>query len=135
MWLTKVRQFARSLVACALIMSFSGQRTFAADSHVVELGELKDQVASASRARQLNRQKVDAFLSAPGVEKALRTARFDPQRVHRAVAALDDQELARLAARASKIQADLDAGRLTDRDLLLILIGIAALILIIVAVD
>ena len=51
-----------------------------------------------------------------------------------AVSSLNDQELARLAARAERAQADFAAGRLADRDLLIILVGIAALILIIIAV-
>jgi hypothetical protein len=47
---------------------------------------------------------------------------------------LNDQELARLAERIEKVQADFAAGKMSDRDLIWILIGIAALILIIVAV-
>ena len=45
-----------------------------------------------------------------------------------------DQELARLASRADKAQADFAAGRLEDRDLLIIVVAIAALVLLIVAV-
>jgi len=51
-----------------------------------------------------------------------------------AVSRLNDQELAQLAARTSKAQADFAAGNLSDRDLIIILVCIAALILIIVAV-
>ena len=61
-------------------------------------------------------------------------AGIDPTRVQTAAAALSDQEVAQLAARSEKAQADFAAGRLSDRDLIIILIGIAALILIIVAV-
>jgi hypothetical protein len=50
------------------------------------------------------------------------------------VSSLNDEELARLAARADKADTDFAAGRMSDRDLLWILVGIAALILIIVAV-
>jgi hypothetical protein len=39
-----------------------------------------------------------------------------------------------LAARADKAQADFYAGNLTERDLILIILGIAVLVLIIVAV-
>jgi hypothetical protein len=59
---------------------------------------------------------------------------MDPERVKSAMATLSDQELAALALRSEKAQADFAAGALTDRDLLIILVGIAALILIIVAV-
>jgi len=54
--------------------------------------------------------------------------------VKNAVATLDDAELAQLASRAQKTQADFAAGTLSDRDLIIILVAIAALILIIVAV-
>ena len=51
-----------------------------------------------------------------------------------AVATLNDQELAQLAARTDKAKSDFAAGDLSDRDLLIIIAGLAALILIIVAV-
>jgi hypothetical protein len=51
-----------------------------------------------------------------------------------AVSQLSDSELSQLSARASKAQADFAAGTLSDRDLIIILVAIAALILIIVAV-
>ena len=51
-----------------------------------------------------------------------------------AVSALSDQELAQLAARSDKAQRDFAAGTLSDRDLIIILVALAALILIIVAV-
>jgi hypothetical protein len=54
--------------------------------------------------------------------------------VKNAVSRLNDEELAQLAARASKAQADFAAGRLSDRDLIIILLAVVALILIIVAV-
>jgi hypothetical protein len=50
------------------------------------------------------------------------------------VSFLSDQELARLAVRSETAQKDFAAGRISDRDLLIILVGIAALILVIVAV-
>lgn len=51
-----------------------------------------------------------------------------------AVATLTDAELAELAVRADAMQNDFAAGRLSERDILIIILGIAALILIIVAV-
>jgi hypothetical protein len=64
----------------------------------------------------------------------LKAAHTDPEQVKKAVASLSDAELAQLASRAKKVQADFAAGTLSDRDLIVILIAIAALILIIVAV-
>jgi hypothetical protein len=42
--------------------------------------------------------------------------------------------LAQLASRSAKVQADFAAGKLEDRDLLIILVVMAALVLVIVAV-
>jgi hypothetical protein len=47
---------------------------------------------------------------------------------------LSDAEVAQLASRSDKLKDDFAAGTLSDRDLLIIIVGIAALILIIVAV-
>jgi len=58
----------------------------------------------------------------------------DPRQVTTAVSTLNDQELSQLAARADKAQADFAAGNLSERDLILIILGIAILVLIIVAV-
>jgi hypothetical protein len=55
-------------------------------------------------------------------------------RVKVAVSTLSDEELAQVSARVDKAKADLAAGNLTDRDLLIILLAIVALVLIIVAV-
>jgi hypothetical protein len=59
---------------------------------------------------------------------------MDATQVKNAVSSLSDAELAQLAARAQTVQADFAAGRLGDRDLLIIILAIAALVLIIVAV-
>jgi hypothetical protein len=64
----------------------------------------------------------------------MEAAKISPERIDAAVSTLSDDELARLASRADKLDQDFAAGRLNDRDLLIILVGIAALILIIVAV-
>jgi len=88
----------------------------------------------ASRARQRDLESVRQFLSSPRAERALKSARMDPARVKTAVSTLSDQELAQLASRAEKAQAEFAAGTLSDRDLIIILVCIAGLILIIVAV-
>ena len=50
------------------------------------------------------------------------------------MSSLSDEEVAQLASRAEKAQADFAAGRMSDRDLIVIILGILALILIIIAV-
>jgi hypothetical protein len=91
-------------------------------------------VVDASRVRQQNLDTLREFFSSEKADRALKSAHTDPEQVKRAVASLSDAELAQLASRAQKAQADFAAGHLSDRDLIIILIVIAGLILLIVAV-
>lgn len=134
MMLRGVWQFSRSVIAGVLITSLGLPSGLSAQSHIVSSTELQSAVGAATQARQKDGETIVSFLSTPAAEKALRTTGLDVNQVKTAVSSLSDAELARFAARAQKAQADLVAGRLADRDLLLILIGLAALILIIVAV-
>ena len=105
-----------------------------AQNHVVSPGQMQDDVTAASAARQKNQKEVRDFLSTKEAQDAMRSAKIDPQQVTNAVSQLNDQELVSLAARSAKAQKDFAAGDMDNHDLLLILVGIAALILIIVAV-
>ena len=134
MTLSGIRTFLRNVTASVLVTTVALSGSLSAQSHVVSPADLQKEAAAASRARQHNLETINGFLSAPKVEDLLGKAGIDPARLKTAVSTLSDQELAQLAARSEKAQADFAAGRLADRDLLIILIGIAALILIIVAV-
>lgn len=103
-------------------------------THVVSPSELQQAAVKASAARRQNLEQVQQFFSSEKADHALRSAHINPQQVKTAVATLDDAELTQLASRANKAQADFAAGTLSDRDLIIILVAIAALILIIVAV-
>ena len=105
-----------------------------AQTHVVSPADLQKEAAAASQSRRRNLDTVHRLLTSPKVADSLAKAGIDPARVETAVAALSDRELADLAVRSEKAQADFAAGRLSDRDLIVILIGLVALILIIVAV-
>jgi len=130
----KMRPFGPIAVALIVAMLFQVSVPSPAQSHVVTPADLQKEIVTASQTRQQNIDTVREFLSTPTAEKAMKSAKIDPREVKTAVATLDDQELARIAARTHKAQADFAAGSLGERDLLLIVIAIAALILIIVAV-
>jgi hypothetical protein len=100
----------------------------------VSPSDLRNEAVAASSVRQHNLETINDFLSSPKAEKVFANADIGASELKTAVSSLNDQELARLAARAESVQADFAAGRLTDRDILIILLGIAALILIIIAV-
>lgn len=129
-----VWQPVRTLMAGLLALFFAFPSNLAAQAHVVSPADLQKETVAASQVRQRNLQTVTQFLSSPRAQKALRSAHMDPTQVKTAVSTLSDQELAQLASRSARAQADFAAGRIDDRDLLIILVAIAALILIIVAV-
>jgi hypothetical protein len=129
-----LRQYTRSVIAVVLVAFFVVPADLVAQSHVVTPADLQKKVVAASQARQRDLEAVQHFLSTPAAEKAMKSAQVDPQQVRTAVSTLNDQELARLAARADKAQADFAAGRIEERDLILIILAVVALVLIIVAV-
>ena len=129
-----LRQSARVVIACILVTIFSVPPSLLAQIHVVSPADLQKEVVNATQRRELNVEKVRQFLSSEMAQKALTTAHMNSEQVKTGVASLSDAELAQLASRADKAQADFVAGTLSDRDLLLIILGIAALVLIIIAV-
>jgi hypothetical protein len=129
-----LRQSVRGVMACILATIFAVPPSLMAQAHVVSPSDLQREVLAATQARQHNLQSVQQFLSSEVAQKALRSARMDPQQVKIAVSTLSDAELAQLASRAEKAQADFAAGTLSDRDLIIIILCVAALVLIIVAV-
>ena len=131
-----VKQLSRVATAFALTAVFAFPQNLVAEgaAHVVSPSDLQQAAVQASAVRQQNVEQVRQFFSSERAQKALRSAHMNPEQVKNAVSTLDDAELAQLASRAQKTQADFAAGTLSDRDLIIILVAIAALILIIVAV-
>jgi hypothetical protein len=130
------KQCVRALTAGVLVTILTiPQGLFAqAAEHVVTPSDLQKAAIHASQARHQNLDTLKNFFSSEQAERALKAAHTNPEQVKKAVSSLSDDELARLASRAQKVQADFAAGTLSDRDLIIILVAIAALILIIVAV-
>jgi Flp pilus assembly protein TadB len=125
-------QSIRLLAACFLLtLCVNGAL---AQSHVVSPTDIHKELVNAAQTRQQNLEKTRRLFSSDETRKAMEAAQISPERVDTAVSTLSDEELTRLAARADKLDQDFAAGRLSDRDLLIIILGIAALVLIIVAV-
>lgn len=126
----------RTLAASALVATFGVPQNLVAEvtDHLVSPSEMQKATVEASAERQQNLNALKSFFSTEKAQQALQSAHMDPQKVENAVSSLSDQELAQLAKRASKAQSDFAAGTLSDRDLLILLIAVAALILVIVAV-
>jgi hypothetical protein len=130
------KQLLRGLAISALTTTLAAPQGLSAQAseHVVNPAELQKAAADASRTRQQNRETLNEFFSSEKARQALKAGHTDPEQVKNAVGVLNDAELAQLASRAQKAQTDFAAGSINDRDLLIILVAIAALILIIVAV-
>jgi hypothetical protein len=124
----------RRVVACGLVVMFVVPSALVAQTHVVSNAELQKEMAAVSQSRKANLQEVQSFLSSEAARKAMRSAHVDEQQVKKAVASMSDAELANLASRTRKAQADFAAGTLSDRDLIVVILALLALILIIVAV-
>jgi uncharacterized membrane protein len=125
----------RRFTICSLLILLGIPSVLSAQTHVVNPADLQKSVLAATEARQHNVETITGFLSSSeNAQKVLASVGMDPAQVKTAVSSLEDEELAQLAARAEKAQADFAAGRMSDRDLLWILIGLAALIVIIAAV-
>ncbi|WP_263366577.1 PA2779 family protein [Edaphobacter bradus] len=123
-------------MATTLVTVFAiPQNLFAQSSeHLVSPTELQKAVVDSSQKKQQNLDTLNQFFSSEKAQRALESAHQNPEQVKKAVAGLSDDELAQLASRANKAQADFAAGRIDDHDLLIILVCIAALVLVIVAV-
>jgi len=128
--LSRLRSFAGFVLVAILALT----PVLSAQTHVVNPADLQKEMLAAADARQHNMETVNGFLSSPKAQKVLGSAGINPIQVKTAVSSLDDQELARLAARSEKAQADIAAGNISDHDLILIVLGFVALILIIIAV-
>src|SRR6516225_9656674 len=98
--------------------------------HVVSLTDLNKDAARPAQTRQANEEAVRTLLSSDQGQKALKSAHLDYQKVDKAVGQLSDEDLARLAERSRQAQRDLAAGRISDRDMLwIIVIALAIVIL------
>ena len=129
----KLRFSVGALVSGLLITLFAVSPSLRAQ-HVVRPTEIHKELVNATETRTKNREKVSELFSSKEAEKALKGAGMDPGQVKSAVAMLNDEELAQLAARSDKLRNDFAAGAFSNRELLIIIVVIAAIILVIVAV-
>src|SRR5262245_12794896 len=125
-------QSVRLLAACFLLTLCA--TSVLAQTHVVSQADIHKELVNDAQTRRKNLEKTRRIFSLDETRKAMEAAKISPEKVDAAISSLSDEELARLASRADKLDQDFAAGRLSDRDLLIVIVGIAALVLIIVAV-
>ncbi|MGH9561324.1 MAG: hypothetical protein ACRD3S_07705, partial [Terracidiphilus sp.] len=103
----------RALTAAALAIAIHPAVSPQTSQHVVSPFELQQAGQQAAGARQQNIETLKAFLNSAEAQKALNKARMDPVEVQKAIAGLNDQDLAQLSARADKAQKEFSAGVLS----------------------
>jgi len=102
--------------------------------HAVSPNQLRKDIQNAADTRLANEAAVREMFASEQAKEALKTAGIDYQQVDRAISQVNDEDLARMAQRSHEVKNDFAAGRLADRDLLIILLVAVAIILIVVAV-
>ncbi len=120
-----------SMLVIAAVFGLAGIPARAQDrQHVVSLSDLNKDAARPAQTRQANEEAVRTLLSSDQGQKALKSAKLDYQKVDKAVGQLSDEDLAKLAERSRQAQNDFAAGRISDRDMLwIILIAIGIIVL------
>jgi hypothetical protein len=101
--------------------------------HAVTAGQLRRDVQKAADTRQANEAAVREMFASDQAKDALKSAGVDYKQVDQAISQVNDEDLARMAQRAQEVNKDFAAGRMDDRDLLIILLIAVAIVIIIVA--
>ena len=123
-----------SMLAIAAVFVWAGIPARAQDKqHVVSLSDLNKDAARPAQMRQSNEEAVRTLLSSDPGQKALKSVNLDYQKVDKAVGQLNDEDLAKLAERSRRAQNDFAAGRISDRDLLWIIVIAIGIIVLVVA--
>jgi hypothetical protein len=102
--------------------------------HAVTPRQLRQDVQRAADTRHANEAAVREMFASDQAKETLKSAGIDYQQVDQAISQMNDEDLSRMAQRSHEVKNDFAAGRLGDRDLLIILLVAVAIILIIVAV-
>ena len=123
-----------SLLAIAALLVVAGIPARAQDKqHVVSLSDLNKDAGRPAQTRKTDEEAVRMLLSSDQGKEALKSAHLDYQKVDKAVGQLSDEDLAKLAERSRQAQSDFAAGRISDRDLLWIIVIALAIIVLAVA--
>lgn len=125
---------SRSVITLILAVIFPVMGAVAQENHVVPMTELHRDAAASTASRQANLEKVARVLSSETAQKALRSVKIDGNQVTAALPLLGDEELAQLASRAERAQADFAAGALSNQEITYILIALATAVIILVIV-
>jgi hypothetical protein len=102
-----------------------------ADDHIVPLDDVHQQARSSSETRAKNIADIERVLSYPAAAEALQKSHVNQEQMRKAVATLDDSELARLSNQARSSEQDVKGGLIVG---ILALIGLIVVIIVVVSV-
>ena len=119
------------------VMACMAPAGLAASNHVVPAEALTQHLEAETAQRAADEQALTELFQTESSGKALEAAGLDAERVTAGVAALDDEDLSRLAERARDLQAKVAAGALNNQQItyILIALGTAIIVLLIVGTD
>ena len=130
-------KFCASILTAIAGLAAAGAPTSAQTQerqHVVTLDELHKQAARPAESRQENEAAIRHLLSSDIGQKALKSANVEYQRFDKAIGQLNDQELARLAARSRQAENDFAAGLISAKTLAYIILATVVIVVIVVLV-
>jgi hypothetical protein len=133
----KVRNATRVcsiLLAVCLVTAGSPPVRAQQKDHAVSSDQLRVDIQKSAATRHADEAAVREMFASEAGKKVLNSAGIDYQRVDQAISQVSDEDLARMAERSREVQKDFAAGRMSDRDLIIILLVVVGLILIIIAV-
>jgi hypothetical protein len=129
-----VRQLVKFLVIPLVLTSLLMSQMAYAQGPQMTRDELKQALVQSAETRKENLAQVRSFFSTDMAQKAFATAKLDSGRIDKAVATLDANELAKLAAQTRQVQNDFAAGALTNQQITYILIALGTAIVVLIAV-
>jgi hypothetical protein len=122
----------RKIPAGVLALALGMPVMMPAQDQVVSPSELRKDVREASKARQEHASRLRKFLGSDVARNAVGAAKLDSARIDKAISAMSDEELARLASKSQQIEEDFAAGRLTNTQITYIILG--AILIIVIAI-
>jgi len=103
----------------------------AAETHVVSLSELQQDLRAAQQVRTTDLNDIQRVFSLPAARDALTKSHLNSERVMTAIADLDGEELSRLADQARAVEQDVEGGLIVG---LLALIGLVVVVVYVLSV-
>jgi hypothetical protein len=125
----------KMFLTLVLAASLAAPANLRAGDHVISAADIRKAIQAQTVGRQENLSRVQRFFTSSQASRALAGVPAVRARIVRAVAQLDDQELARMAARVDKTQRDFAAGALNNQQLTYIIIALATAVIVLILVE